>query len=78
MELYTYAQPFPPFRYDFASFVFPSTHFHVPSYLAWFMAADLTPTYHFIRWQLKYLQVMVLSKQAGRQADRQAGGLAGR
>eukprot|EP00475_Leptophrys_vorax_P021381 TRINITY_DN2910_c0_g1_i1.p1 TRINITY_DN2910_c0_g1~~TRINITY_DN2910_c0_g1_i1.p1 ORF type:complete len:660 (+),score=-9.50 TRINITY_DN2910_c0_g1_i1:337-2316(+) len=42
--------------FDCTTFVLPFTHFHAPNYLDWFMHADITPTYRFLRWQLKYLQ----------------------
>ena len=42
--------------YTLASFLY-YIQFHAPNYLKWFMEADLTPTYEFLRWQLKYLSV---------------------
>eukprot|EP00475_Leptophrys_vorax_P021384 TRINITY_DN2910_c0_g2_i1.p2 TRINITY_DN2910_c0_g2~~TRINITY_DN2910_c0_g2_i1.p2 ORF type:complete len:658 (+),score=-3.35 TRINITY_DN2910_c0_g2_i1:169-2142(+) len=42
--------------HDLTTFVLPFTHLHAPNYLEWFMHADITPTYEFLRWQLKYLQ----------------------
>ncbi|GJP41708.1 hypothetical protein CLOM_g1354 [Closterium sp. NIES-68] len=42
--------------YDMTSFVIPFTHITAPSYLEWFMRSDITPTYEFLKWQLKYLQ----------------------
>lgn len=42
--------------YDFTSFVIPFTHLNAPTYLDWFMKADISPTYEFLKWQLKYLQ----------------------
>ncbi|CAI7762613.1 unnamed protein product [Closterium sp. NIES-53] len=42
--------------YDMTSFVIPFTHINAPTYLEWFMRSDITPTYEFLKWQLKYLQ----------------------
>ncbi|CAI5488863.1 unnamed protein product [Closterium sp. Naga37s-1] len=42
--------------YDLTSFIIPFTHISAPTYLEWFMRADITPTYEFLKWQLKYLQ----------------------
>ena len=51
--------PFLPCSYTLASFLY-YIQFHAPNYLKWFMEADLTPTYEFLRWQLKYLSVSAI------------------